>query len=368
MSTTRLHDKFHRQNHHTYSSTINPDAGHDPIASPAKPFRGDFNLSGALSASCPLSAVAGVFRATAGVMAAGLSGVSAFSTAPSIYDLADVSNKAGLYCYGAAPNLGPFNSINFVRGFVPKALIVDGYADFRFPMYAQSIYTPYLQATMLSATSVYTPFLSAVGAKFTTLSATTLNVTTINYTTTASATTTAVTFSANDISTPTLNTSALKVPGRGAVAYRLTPSSTIPQSTWTLVPLTSAKWNPYNWYTIFGTVSADKQGICLCEFTAVARPVSGSPLGIVASVTTNTGFGAADPDTLGVGFAGTEYFKNNGVTYSTTAGVSGVTFQGTTLVAVNGTGEQIGCYFFNSNGQTIVDYCRLRVVHLSFTT
>lgn len=56
-----LHPKFHRRNHHTYGNSANPDAGHDPIASPDSPFRGDFVLSGGLSASAPLSGYAGSF-------------------------------------------------------------------------------------------------------------------------------------------------------------------------------------------------------------------------------------------------------------------------------------------------------------------
>jgi hypothetical protein len=59
--SNRFHSKFHRQNHHTYSSATNPDAGHDPIASPEQPFIGDFVLSGALSCVATASAVAGFF-------------------------------------------------------------------------------------------------------------------------------------------------------------------------------------------------------------------------------------------------------------------------------------------------------------------
>lgn len=59
--SNRFHSKFHRQNHHTYTSGTNPDAGHDPIASKDQPFRGDFVLSGALSCYAGASAVAGFF-------------------------------------------------------------------------------------------------------------------------------------------------------------------------------------------------------------------------------------------------------------------------------------------------------------------
>ena len=59
--SNRFHSKFHRQNHHTYTSGTNPDAGHDPIASPQQPFLGDFVVSGQISANAPLSATAGFF-------------------------------------------------------------------------------------------------------------------------------------------------------------------------------------------------------------------------------------------------------------------------------------------------------------------
>lgn len=59
--SNRFHSKYHRQNHHTYTNDFNPDAGHDPIASPDQPFYGDFCLYGALSCFAPLSATAGYF-------------------------------------------------------------------------------------------------------------------------------------------------------------------------------------------------------------------------------------------------------------------------------------------------------------------
>jgi hypothetical protein len=59
--SNRFHSKFHRQNHHTYTGVTNPDAGHDPIASPHQPFKGDFILNGALSCVAAASSVAGFF-------------------------------------------------------------------------------------------------------------------------------------------------------------------------------------------------------------------------------------------------------------------------------------------------------------------
>jgi hypothetical protein len=59
--SNRFHSKYHRKNHHTYGNATNPDASHDPIASPEQPFLGDFSLQGALCAVAPLSAYAGYF-------------------------------------------------------------------------------------------------------------------------------------------------------------------------------------------------------------------------------------------------------------------------------------------------------------------
>lgn len=50
--SSRLHNKYHRHNHHTVNieDPRYPDASHDPIASPESPFLGDFVLNGTLSA------------------------------------------------------------------------------------------------------------------------------------------------------------------------------------------------------------------------------------------------------------------------------------------------------------------------------
>jgi alpha-tubulin suppressor-like RCC1 family protein len=60
--SNRFHSKWHRTNHHTYTSDTNPDAGYDPIASPDSPFQGDFVVSGAITATAPNSAFAGSFN------------------------------------------------------------------------------------------------------------------------------------------------------------------------------------------------------------------------------------------------------------------------------------------------------------------
>lgn len=50
--SSRLHNKYHRHNHHTMSTSDPryPDSGHDPIASPDSPFMGPFVMVGTLSA------------------------------------------------------------------------------------------------------------------------------------------------------------------------------------------------------------------------------------------------------------------------------------------------------------------------------
>ena len=47
----RFHDKIHSTNHHTLSTSGLPDSATDPIASPEKPFKGDFVVNGVLSSS-----------------------------------------------------------------------------------------------------------------------------------------------------------------------------------------------------------------------------------------------------------------------------------------------------------------------------
>jgi hypothetical protein len=61
--SSRLHNKFHRHNHHTYGSLDPryPDSSHDPIASKESPFFGDFVLLGPLSCFSPLSSYAAYF-------------------------------------------------------------------------------------------------------------------------------------------------------------------------------------------------------------------------------------------------------------------------------------------------------------------
>ena len=55
--SNRFHNKWHRHNHHTYSTDNEADSRHDPIASPSDPFKGDFVLYGSISSYAPSSAV-----------------------------------------------------------------------------------------------------------------------------------------------------------------------------------------------------------------------------------------------------------------------------------------------------------------------
>lgn len=52
--STRFHNKLHRRNHSSFKDENQPDSGWDPIASTESPFRGEFVLSGYLSAFNPL--------------------------------------------------------------------------------------------------------------------------------------------------------------------------------------------------------------------------------------------------------------------------------------------------------------------------
>jgi hypothetical protein len=51
--SSRFHNKWHRHNHHTKNSNDPryPDSAHDPIASPAAPFQGDFVVQATVSAT-----------------------------------------------------------------------------------------------------------------------------------------------------------------------------------------------------------------------------------------------------------------------------------------------------------------------------
>lgn len=51
--SNRFHNKFHRFAHHSFKDPSIPDAGYDPMASTESPFRGEFVLSGYLSAYNP---------------------------------------------------------------------------------------------------------------------------------------------------------------------------------------------------------------------------------------------------------------------------------------------------------------------------
>ena len=83
--SNRFHSKYHRKNHHTYGNATNPEASHDPIASPDQPFLGDFSLQGALCAVAPASAYAGYFYSN--------------NTA-----LCAIAGNRGLYVRGLNPN------------------------------------------------------------------------------------------------------------------------------------------------------------------------------------------------------------------------------------------------------------------------
>jgi hypothetical protein len=82
--SNRFHSKYHRKNHHTYGNPTNPDASHDPIASPDQPFLGDFSLQGALCAVAPASAYAGYFYSNNTALCAFGNGRGIFVTSPNL--------------------------------------------------------------------------------------------------------------------------------------------------------------------------------------------------------------------------------------------------------------------------------------------
>jgi hypothetical protein len=375
--SSKLHDKWHRKNHHTYTSSTAPDAGHDPIASPREPFTGDFHLSGMLSAYAPLSASAGAFRSNhvgvsamgteVGAYVQGLSGITVFATGTETHNPTGDLDQAALYCYADANDPGTFGNIEYVLGYIPKALICDGYGEFRWPVYMHSLYSPYINATSIRTDNLITPLLTATDASFISLTADTFYVTTLVSTSTATSTTTASDFFTPSLTATNIYAGYVETSAHAAVAIMPLSSAVVPQNTWTLIPATTARYDPYTWFTGFGTIKPNKRGICLCEMAAIAHPLSGTSLGITASVITNTTFNnlTANPDDLQAPFHGA-WFDNNGVTFTGSPGVSGVAFQGTTLIDVDGTTDEIGVYVYNGSGQTVVDYMRLRVVHLGY--
>jgi hypothetical protein len=113
--SSRLHNKFHRHNHHTYNSTDPryPDAGHDPIASPDSPFQGEFILHGSLSAYAPLSAYTAYFPADNVSLILNCPNTSsgyALSSLGNITTVGNISSVGNNYIQGNTLNVGNIQS------------------------------------------------------------------------------------------------------------------------------------------------------------------------------------------------------------------------------------------------------------------
>ncbi len=354
--SSRLHPKWHRKNHHTYTSSLStePDAGHDPIASPALPFKGDFVVSGGLSAVAPLSAYAGYFYSDNSAILAESNSIGIFARSTNSSE----ATATAIYAYAPIIDYGPWSQVDTILALGPKALIVNGYSQFEGPAFFSTIYTYRSQATDIIAdnidvTSLMTDSITAISATF-------LNTTTTNTTATS-----AMTFETDALTATNVMVDNLDVRAHGAVAYRNTTYTVSPTS-WTLVPLVSAKWDTFSYLTSGGSFKPTYPGIYLCEMNAtVAAPSGTSPFTILAGVTTSADLTAlgSDPDSPAAPFTG-NWFTNNGIYYTNSNNVSGVMFQNTTLVSVNGTTDEIGLYILNSTGNSRVEYARLRIVQL----
>jgi len=112
--SNRFHSKFHRQNHHTYPNSYNPDASHDPIASRQQPFQGDFVLQGALSCYAPLSATAGYFYSNyTALCAIGLNKGLHVNNSGS-------TNSTGIYVYSTGIALSAYSTNYGINVYAPN--------------------------------------------------------------------------------------------------------------------------------------------------------------------------------------------------------------------------------------------------------
>jgi hypothetical protein len=156
----RFHRKWHRHNHHTYATNGEIDSSHDPIASPEDPFKGDFILNGALSASAPLSAYAGKFHTEADgsqtliINTDGVDSIGLNSTSTGI-GISTSGANIGIITYSLSGDNGDINIDewgnsnvqypNFTNGYL--ALKSNGNAVVTNALSAGSIWTDALYAT-----------------------------------------------------------------------------------------------------------------------------------------------------------------------------------------------------------------------------
>jgi hypothetical protein len=145
----RFHNKWHRRNHHTYGNTDNPDASHDPIASPTQPFLGDFSLSGGLSAVAPLSAYAGYFYSNNTAISAygGIRGALLYSfgylgaavQGNTVFGLSAMAPFAAIVATSPMIGLSSYGSFNSIQAYSDNiGLSAFGYNK------AANLYSPFI--------------------------------------------------------------------------------------------------------------------------------------------------------------------------------------------------------------------------------
>lgn len=162
--SNRFHSKYHRFNHHTCNNVANPDAGHDPIASPDSPFLGDFHLKGALSAYNSDKEYSGYFRNNCvGIIAQGNeAAIRAFGDSCVVGDLYVTGNVnvASISVLGAVDEPDPV-FYNFSNEFTTNAGLSTTQVSLKID--GQSIYlNPNNQLTVNYA-PIYEQFTNLVG-------------------------------------------------------------------------------------------------------------------------------------------------------------------------------------------------------------
>jgi hypothetical protein len=126
----RFHSKYHRSNHHTNTNSINPDAGHDPIASNDYPFQGDFVVNGNIkniiytidsfsgtTITLPVSSnqlhIKPSGTVTIGTITGGLTGVIYTLTNHSVNSVTLTHNSSPIYVRSSSSlSIGPYGSCN----------------------------------------------------------------------------------------------------------------------------------------------------------------------------------------------------------------------------------------------------------------
>jgi hypothetical protein len=122
----RFHDKLHRANHHTLSTGGLLDSAYDPIASPEHPFRGDFILSGSLSALGDI--IANNLNIKSEITIDGNTTTQNQTIVGSLKLAKQYYGATAIYAINPTTRLDPFTlSINYENGvFISNDLYVNG--------------------------------------------------------------------------------------------------------------------------------------------------------------------------------------------------------------------------------------------------